>query len=250
PLFEAGFIHADGSCYARADVLLPAGKNEWDVFEVKSGGSVQEEYLHDVAFQNYCYVSAGLKVRNCSLLLINTKYKRSGEIDPDQLFRQVDVTGAVGEVLPTVGPNVRDLLEVTKSPKCPEFGQGEPFHRGGEEIHEDDLVWKKHPGSDILTLYRAGKQALVLLESGIYRIKDIPTSLTLKGNQAIQYAAHLKGTVHVDRERLALFLQKLSYPLHFLDFETVGTALPLFDGVRPYQQIPFQFSVHITEDPG
>jgi hypothetical protein len=250
PLFEAGFLHRDGSCYARADVLLPVGENDWDVIEVKSGGSVQVEYLHDVAFQNYCYDSAGLKVRSSSLLLINTKYERSGEVDPHQLFSRVDITDAVGEVLPGVCTNVRDLLEVTKYRDCPEFGQGEPFHKDEDEVHADDAIWKKHPGADIQALYRGGKQSLALLESGVYRIKDIPRSVTLKGRQAIQYEAHVSDTVHVDRERLAAFVRKLKYPLHFLDFETVGTALPLFEGVRPYQQIPFQFSVHIVERPG
>ncbi len=57
--FEAGFIHPNGICYARADVLLPFGKNQWDVVEVKSGARVKEDYLHDVAFQRYCYTGTG-----------------------------------------------------------------------------------------------------------------------------------------------------------------------------------------------
>lgn len=250
PLFEAGFIHPDGDCYARADVLFPVGVGEWDIIEVKSGGSLKEEYVDDVAFQDYCYAGAGLKIRACSVLLINTKYERAGEIDPDQLFSQVDITDAVNEKLPTIGTIINDLREVTKSRVCPEFGGGEPFHKDEPGVHADDLVWKEHPGSDILTLYRAGKKALALLESGIFRIREIPKSVFLEGRQAIQYAAHSSGKTHVDREQLATFLQKLRYPLHFLDFETIGTALPLFDGVKPYQQIPFQFSVHVVDSPG
>ncbi len=76
PLFEAGFIHPSRACYARADVLLPAGKDAWDIVEVKSSSSVQPDYLHDVAFQRYCYAAAGLKIRNSGLLLVNTEYVR------------------------------------------------------------------------------------------------------------------------------------------------------------------------------
>lgn len=251
PLFEAGFIHPSGKCYARADVLRPAGKRGWDIVEVKSGTSVQEEYLHDVAFQRYCYTHAGLQIRNCSLLLVNTEYVRWGETDPFQLLSEHDVTGAVANLEPSIQSNVDRLLEVIDSQKCPEFGMGEPFHDDGAGVHGDDSIWKEHPDSDILNLYGGGRQALALLGSGIYRIRDIPKSVALRGKQVIQHAAHTTGRVHVDRKRIAAFLRGLKYPLHFVDFETTfGTAIPLFDGTGPYQQVPFQFSVHIVDSPG
>ena len=250
PLFEAGFIHPDVPCYARADVLLPVGRDEWDVVEVKSGTSVTEDYLHDVAFQRSCYTGAGLSIRKCSLLLINTEYERLGEVDPSQLFREEDVTDAVKGIASTIQPNVEGLLEVARSKECPEFGRGEPFHKDEAGVHEDDSVWKEHPDSDILDLYRGGKQALALLESGVYRIRDIPKSVVLKGKQVIQHTTQASGQVYVDRKKIAAFLGKLRYPLHFLDFETVYPAIPLFDGTRPYQQIPFQFSVHVVENHG
>ncbi len=250
PLFEAGFIHPSGACYARADVLLPIGKDEWDLAEVKSSGSVKEEHLHDVAFQLYCYTGAGLKIRKCSLLLVNTEYERSGEIDPIQFFREEDVTDAVRGVEPTVQPNVGRLLQVTHSRECPEFGRGEPFHKDEGGVHEDDSIWKEHPASDISDLYGGGKKVLQLLEAGVFKIRDIPKSVVLTGKQSVQRAAHTSGRTHVDRRKLATFLEGLRYPLHFLDFETIYPALPLFDGTRPYQQIPFQFSVHMVKAPG
>ena len=249
PLFEAGFIHPNGSCYARADVLLPAGEDEWDLVEVKSGGSVQEEHLHDVAFQRHCYIGAGLRLRRCSLLHINTKYQRSGEIDSLSLFEEEDITDRVRALAPTIEPRIAGLLAIVKSSECPEFGRGEPFHKDEAGVHAEDALWKKHPDSDILTLYRGGKQAIGLLQAGVYRIRDIPKSV-LRGKQLIQHAAHTGGKVHADRKAIAAFLATLRYPLHFLDFETFGTAIPLFDESKPYQQIPFQFSVHVVKAPG
>ena len=152
PLFEAGLIHPNGTCYARADVLLPFGKNQWDVVEVKSGASVKEDYLHDVAFQRYCYAGAGLNIRKCSLFLINTNYERSGEIDPAQLFREEDVTSAVKQIAPTVQPNIDLLLEFAHSRVCPEFGRSERFHEDESGVHSDDTIWKEHPVSDIQDL--------------------------------------------------------------------------------------------------
>jgi hypothetical protein len=250
PLFEAGFTHPSGTCYARADVLLPVGGNEWDLLEVKSGVSVKEEYLHDSAFQRYCYAGAGLKIRKSSLLLINTKYERSGEIDPAQLFHEEDVTDAVKQVVPTVQPNLEVLLEGAHSKICPEFGRGERFHDDEYGVHSDDIIWKEHPASDIPTLYGGGRRILGLLEDGVFRIRDIPKSVVLTEKQSVQRAAHTSGRTHVDRKKIATFLGGLRYPLHFLDFETIYPAIPVLDGTRPYQQIPFQFSVHVVETPG
>ena len=250
PLFEAGFLHPNGTCYARADVLLPVGEDAWDIVEVKSGTSVRGEYLDDVAFQRFCYAAAGVRIRRCALLLVNTKYERLGKIDPLQLFVEEDVTEAVKQVSPSVQPNVGALLGVANSKECPEFGRDEPFHDDEHGVHADDAIWKEHPTSDIGDLYRGGLRALELLEGGVFKLEDIPKSFRLTEKQSLQQAAHTSGRTHVDRKKIASFLGGLKYPLHFLDFETVYPALPLFDGTRPYQQIPFQFSVHVVNAPG
>lgn len=78
-MFEAGFIHKNGKCYARADVLYPVSNNQWDIIEVKSATSVKEEYLYDISFQKYCYESAGVKIKRCFVLHINNQYVRNGK---------------------------------------------------------------------------------------------------------------------------------------------------------------------------
>ncbi|MHB8522265.1 MAG: DUF2779 domain-containing protein [Limisphaerales bacterium] len=60
----------------------------------------------------------------------------------------------------------------------------------------------------------------------------------------------ITGEPHIDRAALVTFLSQLEYPISYLDFETFATAIPLFDGVRPYEQIPFQFSLHVVRSPG
>ena len=81
PLFEAGFVHKNRRCYARADILFPVSGNQWDIIEVKSATGVKEEYLHDVSFQKYCYESAGLRIRKCFVLHVNNQYVRNGKIN-------------------------------------------------------------------------------------------------------------------------------------------------------------------------
>ncbi len=250
PLFEAGFLHPDGTCYARADILVPVGREEWDLVEVKSRTGPEEEDVHDVAFQRYCFVAAGVRLRRCRLLHLDGGYVRSGEIDPGRLFAEADITAEVEQALPHVGPNVAELLRVAALAEPPEFGRGEGFHPDEAGVHDDDEIWRTHPDADISELYRGGRRKVELLERGIFRMEEIPDGTTLTAPQQIQRAAHACGRPHVDRRALVAFLSGLRYPLHFLDFETFSTAVPLLDGTRPYQQVPFQFSVHVVQTPG
>jgi hypothetical protein len=89
-----------------------------------------------------------------------------------------------------------------------------------------------------------------LLKRGVLRIADIPANYPLSDKQAIQRAVAISGKPHVKRTQIDSFLNGLEYPVHFLDFETFSPAIPLFDGTRPYQQIPFQFSLHILREAG
>jgi hypothetical protein len=250
PLFEAGFIHPDGKCYARADILVPIGKDEWDIVEVKSSTRVKVEHVHDLSFQNYCYTKAGLKVRRCILMHINGQYVRKGEIATSELFVQEDVTAQVQQLSPTIPDTVTAFMQLVSSKDCPEFGRGEPFHDDDAGVHETDALWKAHPDSDILDLYRGGDKKYEYLESGVFRIQDIPPGDGLKGKQMVQYESHRTGVPHIEREKLEAFLKGLKFPLQFLDFETFNTGIPLYDGLRPYENLPFQFSLHVIEKTG
>lgn len=254
PLFEAGFVHSDKVSYARADVLVPVGKDLWDLVEVKGTTEVKEEHIPDVAFQHRVYSDAGLKIRRCLILHLNKTYVRSGEVDLSALFQEADVTQDVAALAPDTPAYVDELLQISRSGAAPEFGRGEPFHKDEEGVHVDDAVWKDHPDSDLMELYYGGKKALGWLEAGTYwRIRDVPRD-QFKGNrarqQAIQQEAYTSGQPHIDKAKLSSFLEGLHYPLHFLDFETFQPAVPLFNDSWPYQQVPFQFSLHVVEKPG
>src|SRR3989338_7482177 len=89
PLFEAAFKNE--TIYARADILFPVNKKEWDIIEVKSSTQPKELHIHDLAFQKYCYEHAGLKINKCFLMHINSNYVRKGKINPKELFNIQDV---------------------------------------------------------------------------------------------------------------------------------------------------------------
>src|SRR5204863_9968160 len=106
------------------------------------------------------------------------------------------------------------------------------------------------PDGNVLELYRGKKKGFDLLDRGVTRLAEIPGDFDLTASQKIQRGVATSGEPHVDVGVIRQFLARLKYPLHFLDFETFMTAIPLFDGVRPYEQVPFQFSLHIVTAPG
>ena len=113
-----------------------------------------------------------------------------------------------------------------------------------------DKCWAFLPADSVFNLYYGGKKCWHLLGEGIQRLRDIPDHVDLTDRQAIQRKVALTGQPHIDRNALASFLKRLKHPVGYLDFETFNTAIPPFDGLRPYEQVPFQFSLHRQPAPG
>ncbi len=113
------------------------------------------------------------------------------------------------------------------------------------------VCWKHVPADTPLSLYRFNKvRAFDLIHEGVLSIKSLPEDVRLNEKQAIQVATFKKKSHYVDQKAIQEFLETLEYPLFYLDFETFQTAVPMYDGVKPYQQVPFQFSLHIQRKPG
>ncbi len=244
PLFEAGILA--GKLYSRIDILYPASEEEWDIVEVKSSTGVKDVHINDVAFQRYCCVQSGLNARKCYLALINNQYVKDGEIDPEGLLSIHDITDQVEEASVGIQDKIDGIMEVISQETCPEMIIG-PHCR---DPHPCSLTecWDSLPEHNIFTLYYGGKKAFEMYNSGIVTVGEIPYGYKFNDKQRIQQACVASGEPHVDREAIHGFLSSLEYPLYYLDFETIGPAVPLFDGIRPYQDIPFQYSVHIVQD--
>ena len=247
PLFEAGIL--SGKIYSRLDILNPVDEDEWDIIEIKSGTSVKEVYVDDVSFQKFCCEKAGLGIRSCKLGFINNRYVKNGEIDPKELFILEDISSQVEEISEGIEEQVSGLLEVISNRACPEITIGQhclaPY-----ECPLREECWGFLPENSVFDLRGGKTKQFSLYEQGIISIKDIPNNILLSRQQQIQKECVTTGNVHVEKEEIRRFLNKLKYPLYYLDFETVGPAIPVYDGTRPYQDMPFQFSLHVVESEG
>jgi len=247
PLFEAGFVYSGG--FARVDILNPVGKDEWDIVEVKSSTEVKDVNLLDLAFQAFVYSGAGLKIRRCCLMHVNGDYVRRGPVDPKKFFKVVDVTKDVSGLSREIEPQLGDMFTTIRRKQEPDIKIG-PYCSDPYPCPLQDKCWAFLPTDSVFNLYYGGKKCWRLLGEGIIRLKDIPDHVGLTERQAIQRKVALTGQPHIDRKALASFLKLLKYPVSYLDFETFNTAIPLFDGLSPYQQVPFQFSLHRQSAPG
>ncbi|MFW6450402.1 MAG: DUF2779 domain-containing protein [Nanoarchaeota archaeon] len=245
PLFEAGFM-VDG-LFARVDILNPVN-NKWDLIEVKSSTSVKDVNIDDVAFQKHVCEKAGLKIRKCFLMHINKEYVKNGEIDPDEFFVQEDITEDVISAQAGIEERISSMFSVINGPE-PDVKIG----RHCNDPYSCDLMeecWGFLPEKGVDCLCCGGKKTFDLIDKGIYHIKDIPGDYKLTPRQRIQKYCEHNGGQYIEREKIREWLEKLEYPVYYFDFETFNTAIPMFDGVKPYQQIPFQFSLHIQNSPG
>jgi hypothetical protein len=247
PLFEPAL--ANGGGYARADILNPVGDSEWDLIEVKSSTQLKPVNIDDIAFQRYVFEGAGVRIRNCYLLHINNQYVRQGDIDPQGLFTREDVTALVAERLPQIDHELQSLVSVIDAKDEPVVGIGlqcdDPY-----PCPLKGYCWADVPEHSVFTIYRLGKKAFDLYDQGIEDIASIPPDYRLSSNQQIQRDAVLSKAEHINRSSISSFLRTLQHPLYYLDFETINTTIPFFDGVRPFQQVPFQFSLHVVEQEG
>lgn len=246
PLFEATFLA--NRAFARADILNPAGRDQWDIIEVKMTSEVKDIHCHDVAFQRYCYEHAGIHIHRCSLMHINNAYVRQGEIDPQKLFVAEDITDNVAEHEAQVEKKLATMLQCIAAPTCPEVDIG-PHCDDPYTCPLKALCWKPVWAHDnnIFTLYRLGAKAWQLYQRGVLRTTQIPEAFPLSDTQKIQVEAERSGRPHIDRGAIKAFLKSLRYPLYFLDFETFQTAIPRFSESKPCQQVPFQFSLHVMD---
>jgi hypothetical protein len=244
PLFEAGIL--SGRIYCRIDILNPVNGEQWDIIEVKSSTSVKDVHVDDVSFQKYCCEKLGLSIRKCYLMHINNQFVKDGEIDPKELFVLQDISEQVEESSTGIQDRINALLEIISAPQCPEVAIGK--HCRNPYICSLSECWESVPMGSVFDLYSGGNKSLELFDNGIQVISDIPDEYKLSGIQQIQKECAITGNPHINRAGIADFLSTLQYPLHYLDFETISPAIPLFDGTRPYQTVPFQFSLHVVRD--
>jgi hypothetical protein len=246
-IYEAAALASDGA-YARADILVKTDPGAWNLIEVKSSASVKDYHLDDASVQYHAFTQAGYEIDRCLLLHINSSYIRQGKLDLSALFTQVDITDQVHAQQPAIPSLVASLRILVSQAQEPQIGIG-PQCSAPFDCDYQHHCWKGVPEYSIFDVLQGKKAFELAAATGSYQVKDIPAASIPKGAKAIDLRSYLDNAVHADKAKLQEFLAPLQYPLYYLDFETLGPAVPMYNGTKAYQPVPFQFSLHIEQAP-
>lgn len=246
-LFEGTFQH-DG-VLVRTDILERLSRAKWRLIEVKSSTQVKEHNIYDVAIQHFVLEACGIKAKP-TLMHLNRDYVYDGKLyELEKLFQIEDLTREVAALPKSVPDLVRELRKMLAKPEPPGIEAGrqctDPVICEFYEVCNKPL-----PDGHITHLPNLSAQKLEQLNAkGVELIADIPDGFSLSERQK-QVCECVKTGRPWFAKGLKQRLAELQYPIHFMDFETLMLALPRFAGMRPYDQLPFQWSLHIHRRPG
>ncbi|MCB1141554.1 MAG: DUF2779 domain-containing protein [Leptospiraceae bacterium] len=244
-IYNASIGH--GEYYCRIDILCPKSDESWDLIEVRTHSNPKSENWMDLGFQKFVLEKLGIKINELFILYINSTYVFDNSIRPDQFFKIKNATLQVENRYSQILENItyfNSLLEKglpeknsrsCKSPKDCKF---------------QEICWEDLGDGNVFQLREGGELSRSLYSKGIYHLKDISDDEETSRIQKIQIECDRTGKPHLDANQLQVFIQKLSFPIYYLDFETINPVIPIYQKSKPFQHIPFLYSLHIEEESG
>ena len=246
---EASFSY-DGM-FCSVDILKKTGNGGYEIYEVKSSTGIKPVFYDDAAYQYYVLTKLGYEVTKVSIVHINNHYVRYGKLDLQQLFTIEDVTELVQEKFPEVDYNVTVLADYMEAEEEPQQEIGpycfSPYKCGFFKYCSQGLPVPNI--FDVVDMQLRTK--FKYFDNGIVSFEDLYRSGRLSGKHLLQIEHELYDMDDkIDKDLIRDFVNGLKYPLYFIDFETSQEAVPEYDGCKPYEQIPFQYSLHILHEDG
>ncbi len=250
PVIAEASFSVDG-LFCSVDILKRLDDKDVALYEVKSSTSVKDVYHHDAAFQSYILGKLGYRVVSCNIVHINNQYVRHGELDIHQLFEIVDITAQAQQLQKEIGGNITYIRQYMAQPTEPADDIGmhcfSPYSCGFFAHCTKHL-----PQPNVFDVNGIHKdKAVEYYRRGITSFEALDAADVLSANQYMQ----VEHEVHpcpprADIKNIKAFLETLTYPIYFFDFESFQPAIPPYDDTHPFQQIVFQYSLHYIERAG
>lgn len=241
---EASFVYQNNFCSID---ILKYNNQELEVYEVKSSTEVKDIYLDDISYQVYILLNLGYQVKKASIVYINGNYERYGDLDLSKLFNIEDVTKIVYNKQQEVSNNIKQITLYMEQKNEPTMKLGMycmkpypcPFFKYcSRSLKENNIFQIRGMTNNSKFKY---------YNQGIYSYEDLlKENITDKYKQQIEFTLYNKNA-YIDIDKIKEFMKDLYYPMYFLDFETYQQAIPKYNGIKPYMQIPFQYSLHYIE---
>jgi CRISPR/Cas system-associated exonuclease Cas4 (RecB family) len=247
PIFEAGFESNGARCFV--DILLPSGNNadpEWRIVEVKSSTKLKPYHLEDASIQAYIAAQSGIAISSIAVAHVDSGWTYQGDENYQGLLTEVDVTEEAKAKISEIAGWIKDAQEVVAAPEPPLVTMGKhcktPHECGFQHICKEGQNQAEFPVEWLAGRLHKDIQSQQRLTPAL-DMRDIDDSLLNSDQKRIKDAT-ISGQPYFNQPAAAAELENYSFPLYFLDFETIQTAVPRWAGTKPYQQLPFQFSLH------
>jgi predicted RecB family nuclease len=246
-IFEAALTHH--GVLIRVDALERLRDGRWRLNEVKSSTRIKDEHLEEVVLQTYVIVGSGLELADAHLVYINHKYVRDKEINWNALFCREDVSENMIPLLPQVPERIANMHEVLCSTEAPDVRPSRHCFKPHDCEFWERCISDK-PKDWVFYIPRISSADFDELESfDVISMRDVPNGFPLNPKQRRVVDVAKSGEVYRS-PKLANILPLLAPPASYLDFETFSPAIPIYANTRPYQRIPFQWSLHHDDGTG
>lgn len=229
----------------------------YDLYEVKASNSGEDKkkkdelYSYDIAFQCAVLKELNIPVGKLNLIRLNSEYVRVGDLDIFELFSVEDFTEKIMSVIDGVSVEMKNAYEILSNEIEP-YGPCKCIIRG-RSSHCTTFSYSNPdvPDYSVHDISRIGSskgKLAELVDSGIFKIEDVPEDFPLSEKQRNQILATQLNKIFIEKEEIKNFLENITTPISFLDYETFAAGIPRFTRYSPFNQIPFQFSLHIVDD--
>ncbi|MDA8585216.1 DUF2779 domain-containing protein [Rhodobacteraceae bacterium] len=242
--------YEDGSITCISDIVSRDGDG-YVLTEIKSGTSAKPEHTFDLAFQRIVLEGAGFPITRCEVAHVNREYVRDGEIDPQGLVGVTDITDNVSAQIDKTRSRIDHALSVVASNTMPDPAPERARLKSYSEWLKIRNKLDPPLAADSIhhLPFMSAEKATALIEAGVSTIEKIDDPSVLGKSTRRYLSAKAQGTRAVDKDALDRFLSEITYPVYYFDYETSQSLVPPWDGTRPYQQVPFQYSLHIQREP-
>lgn len=240
-IYEAAF--QSEQVMAALDIFVKQN-GKYYAYEVKSSTKITPTYILDAALQYYVMTNAGIEIEDFFIAHINNQYVRKGNIEPKKLFTLASVKDDLLELQDEVKRKIERAKQALAQKAIPEIKIGEHCF----SPYPCDFMgtcWKHVPVNSVFEIAGMTRsEQFALFNSGVVRMDEVPDDHKMKKDSKMHVLGFKTGNVQIDKKAIKDFLHTIYYPVYFLDFETFMPAVPIYDLSRPYQQIPFQYSLH------
>lgn len=248
---EASFNYDNNFC--SVDIL----KNNLDgveIYEVKSSTDVHDIYLDDASYQYFVLSNLGLNVKKVCIVYINKQYVRDKELEIEKLFNIQDIT----DIAKLKQDEIKKTIEMANKYMDEYNGDNEPNTDIGMHCFNPykcefwEYCTRNLPKPNVFDI-GGGMHTSKKFEKyyeGKISFRDLQNeNLNPKFLEQIDFELNnLKPKI--EKEAIKGLMDSLKYPLYFIDYETYQLAIPEVEGTKPYQQLPFQYSLHIIKEKG